>query len=99
MHLLIVCGLHVRVRVHKLCYHTHTVGCYFCGTRADVSEHKKDCSFKDESQLLAIAMKEVTRLLLMCSVYMSALNCPKVGYIFLILFKWETNTEVVFSTV
>ena len=39
---------------------TFTAGCYFCGTRTEVAEHKKVCSFKDETQLLAIAMKEVT---------------------------------------
>ena len=49
-----------------VCYmytHSHTcmhaVGCYFHGTRTEVAEHKRDCSFKDETQLLAIAMKEV----------------------------------------
>lgn len=35
------------------------IGCFFYGTKTDVAEHKRDCSFKDESQLLAIAMKEV----------------------------------------
>ena len=35
------------------------VGCCFNGTRTEVAEHKKVCSFKDETQLLAIAMKEV----------------------------------------
>ena len=52
----------VTISVYIKCTYAHTqniVGCYFTGTRTEVGEHKKDCSFKDESQLLAIAMKEV----------------------------------------
>ena len=40
------------------CY-DYTSGCVFRGTTTEVSEHKANCNFSDESQLLAIAIKEV----------------------------------------
>ena len=64
--------------------HAHA-GCYFTGTRTETAEHKKVCSFKDETQLLAIAMKEVT-------LFSSYFQCsPHIGYAccFDMISEWE----------
>ena len=34
-------------------------GCEFVGGRQEVSEHRDTCSFNNESQLIAVTMKEV----------------------------------------
>ena len=34
-------------------------GCQFMGNRVEVAEHKKKCTFKDETQLITLMMKEV----------------------------------------
>ena len=39
--------------------YTCTTGCHFVGGRLDVGRHKETCSFNDESQLIAVTMKEV----------------------------------------
>lgn len=36
-----------------------TLGCFYRGDKVSVGEHKTVCGYKDESQLLAISMKEV----------------------------------------
>lgn len=35
------------------------IGCFYKGDKVSVTEHKTTCVYKDESQLLAITMKEV----------------------------------------
>ena len=34
-------------------------GCFFRGTSGEVAEHKAGCPYRDESQLLAITMREL----------------------------------------
>lgn len=45
--------------LHFLIFLLYGVGCKFTGGKAEVSDHKSVCSFKDESQLMAALMKEV----------------------------------------
>ncbi len=49
----------VRVRARVCVYVYVCVGCKFKGDRSKIGSHKLTCSFKDESQMLAVVMKEV----------------------------------------
>lgn len=37
-----------------------TSGCQFTGGRLEITSHKDLCQFRDESQLIAVTMKEVS---------------------------------------
>ena len=61
-----------------------TLGCVFRGTSQEVKDHKATCSYKDDTQLLAITMKEVCMCgcggnVYMC-VHMGCVVCVKLGF-------------------